>query len=212
MIFKDQYFGSVPTQKLYKSQMNGTNDATLSDFNPLTLSSAYKADAKTDGSQEEFIMSYLEGAKVLSRQLSVLEKPRGPIHKIFYKYSLSIPIIYLCRHCLELSIKYAIYRIGSSPKQGHKLSGLWSSFLSNLPEERGGKERTIIKNMGTFIKDINLLDDTGSKLRYPLENDGSYTQDKFLWVNSDLIVSTTEKFVKQLNALDIDKIKQVTSD
>jgi len=211
MIFKEQFFKSVPTQKLYKSQMNGTSDATLSDFNPLTLSSAFNTNSKTDGSQEEFIWSYLEGAKVLSRQLKELEKPRGPVRKIFYKHSLNIPIIYLCRHCLELSIKYAIYRLGDSPKQSHKLSGLWSSFISKLPKERSGKEKTIIKNMGDFINDINLLDDTGSKLRYPLDNDGSYTQDKFIWVNSDLIVSTTEVFVKQLKALDIDKINQVTT-
>lgn len=59
--------------------------------------------------------------------------------------------------------------------------------------------------MGEFLQNIDLLDDTGTKLRYPLEQDGTLPENRLYWANSKLIVATTEKFVKQLEVLDIKK-------
>ncbi|MBX4271756.1 HEPN domain-containing protein [Clostridium estertheticum] len=203
MIFKEVLFEAVNVEKLYKSQMNGFNDKSIPEFNLIMFSSLFKKEAKEDGLQKEFIQSYLESAKILSERLEELEKPQMGINKVFYSYSLTLPIIYLCRHCLELSIKYAISRIDGKPKNVHGLEKIWSSFLSYLPENYSGKERSLLKNMREFVQDINLLDDTGTKLRYPLEQDGTCTENKFKWANSKLIVDTTEKFVKQLELLDI---------
>ncbi|NNU76561.1 HEPN domain-containing protein [Clostridium estertheticum] len=203
MIFKEVLFEAVNVEKLYKSQMNGFNDKSIPEFNLIMFSSLFKKEAKEDGLQKEFIQSYLECAKILSERLEELEKPQMGINKVFYSYSLTLPIIYLCRHCLELSIKYAISRIDGKPKNVHGLDKIWSSFLSYLPENYSGKERSLLKNMREFVQDINLLDDTGTKLRYPLEQDGTCTENKFKWANSKLIVDTTEKFVKQLGLLDI---------
>lgn len=207
MIFKEVLFEAINVEKLYKTQMNGMNDISIPEYNPITFSSVYKEEVRADALQKEFIKSYLESAKILSERLEELEKPRMGIMKVFYNYSLTLPIIYLCRHCLELSIKYAISRIYGKPKAVHGLDKVWSSFLSYLPENYSGKERSLLKCMGSFIQNINLLDDTGTKLRYPLEQNGTCTQNKFLWANSKLIVSTTEKFVKQLEVIDIDNIK-----
>ena len=203
MIFKEVLFEAVNVEKLYKSQMNGFNDKSIPEFNLITFSSLFKKEAKEDGLQKEFIQSYLESAKILSERLEELEEPQMGINKVFYSYSLTLPIIYLCRHCLELSIKYAISRIDGKPKNVHGLDKIWSSFLSYLPENYSGKERSLLKNMRDFVQDINLLDDTGTKLRYPLEQDGTCTENKVKWANSKLIVDTTEKFVKQLELLDI---------
>lgn len=203
MIFKEVLFEAVKVEKLYKSQMNGFNDKSIPEFNLITISSLLKKEAREDGLQKEFIQSYLESAKILSERLEEIEEPHMGIMKVFYSYSLTLPIIYLCRHCLELSVKYAITRINGKPKNVHGLDKIWSSFLSYLPGNHSDKDLTLLKIMGDFVKHINLLDDTGTKLRYPLEQDGTCTENRFYWANSKLIVATTEKFVKQLEALDI---------
>jgi len=203
MIFKEVLFEAVNVEKLYKSQMNGLNDKSIPEVNLITFSSLFKKEAKEAGLQKEFIQSYLESAKILSKRLEELQPQMG-ITKVFYSYSLTLPIIYLCRHCLELSIKYAISRINGKPKYVHGLDKVWSSFLSYLPPENySEKEKSLLKSMKHFVQDIDLLDDTGTKLRYPLEQDKTCTENKFKWANSKLIVDTTEKFVKQLELLDI---------
>jgi HEPN domain-containing protein len=208
MIFKEVLFEAVNVEKLYKKQMNGMNDPSIPEYNFITFSSLYKVEVRSDAAQKEFIQSYLESAKILSERLEELQKPGMGITKKFYNYSLTLPIIYLCRHCVELSIKYAISRIDRIPKTVHPLDEIWSSFLSYLPKDYSEKEENLLKDMESFVQNINLLDYTGTKLRYPLEKDGTCTQKEFLWASSRLIVLTTEKFVKQLEALDIDNIKR----
>lgn len=203
MIFKEVLFEAVNVEKLYKTQMNGFNDKSIPEFNPITFSSILKKELREDGFQKEFIKSYLESAKILSEKLYEIAAPQMGIMKIFYDYSLTLPIIYLCRHCLELSIKYAISNINGIPKNVHALDKIWSSFLFYLPQNRSEEDKNLLKCMGNFIHSINLLDDTGTKLRYPLDQDGTLTINNFCWINSKLIVATTEKFVKQLESLDI---------
>lgn len=209
MIFKENNFRSIPVEKLYKSQMNGLNDSSIPEFNPVLFSTTFKDEFRDDESQEEYIRSYLKSAFFLSEKLDGLEKPRLGINKAYYNYSLTLPIIYLCRHSLELSIKFAISRTGGQPKRVHDLEKLWSSLLSMFPKQHSGKERSTLKNMGQFISSMNLLDDTGTKLRYPKERDGNYSQNQFMWANAIVIVSTTEKFIQQLNLIDIDNIRSL---
>lgn len=55
--------------------------------------------------------------------------------------------------------------------------------------------------MGEFIKDIDRLDDNGTRLRYPVQRDKSFSQEQFLWANTKAIVENTESFVKQIELL-----------
>lgn len=207
MIFKELIFEKVNVDKLYKTQMNGFADPSIPNYNLITFGSLFKEEFKQESLQKEFIQSYLKSAIILSEENEKLQEPGNGINKIFFAHSLTLPILYLCRHCVELEIKYAISRIGGKPKDVHPLEKIWSSFLSYLPQNDSVKEKNILKDMGRFVKNIHLLDDTGTKLRYSLDTNGKCTQDKALWVNSKLIVLMTEKFINQLELLDIDSIK-----
>lgn len=208
MIFSEIIFESVPKEKLYKNRMSGLNDPTIPDFNFLTFSSLFKKELKNNSVQKEFINSYLESAKILSRELENIQNRNSNILKIFYSHSLTLPIIYLCRHSIELSIKYAIYILGKKPKYIHSLEKLWSSFMSNLPKEKLNEEKILLKDMTKFVNDINFIDEKGTNLRYALDGDGTCTQEKPIWINSKLIVSTTEKFIKQLEVLNLENIRR----
>lgn len=112
-----------------------------------------------------------------------------------------LPVLYMVRHCMELSIKRAIRLVGGDPKWIHKLDGLWSSFLSKLPKERTSKDEKVLRYMHDFVKYIDCLDDNGEKLRYSEGKDGQLTQDAFYWVDCVAVTETLDCFVKQLNAL-----------
>lgn len=208
MIFTSVVFEKTSVEQMYKLQMNGFGDETLKDFNPITLSSAFVADKRKDGAEKEYIDSYVQGAKVI---MNAIYRNQGQmavgINKMFYSYSLSIPAIYLCRHCIELSIKHAISHLGKDGKTTHGLEGQWNAFRQYLPQDRiSGKERSLLNNMGEFVRSIDSLDNNGNRLRYPVQEDKSFSQEKFMWANTRAIVENTERFVKQLELLEWDKL------
>ena len=79
--------------------------------------------------------------------------------------------------------------------------GLWSSFLSKLPEECTANDKRTLERMQRFVSYIDTLDENGEKLRYPEGNDKQLTQDTFYWVDCVAVTETLDCFVKQLNAL-----------
>lgn len=200
-IFKSHIFSGIKQESLYKRQMmDGFEDKTLHQFAPLAFSAVAKQEYKYEMFESEFIDSFLEAAKMLAKASRHNSVPMPGVY-VFYKYSLVLPVLYMVRHCMELSIKRAIRLVGGNPKRKHKLDGLWSSFLSKLPKERTSEDEEVLRYMHDFVKYIDLLDDNGEKLRYPEGNDQELSQDIFYWVDSVAVTETLDCFVKQLNAL-----------
>lgn len=209
MIFKDNIFEKVCVDDMYKSQMQDRfSDKTMPDFCPLSISSTLKDEYKKDGFEKEYIDSYLKAAKILANDAMKTCHPTNDcgILMVFSKNNVTIPMLYMVRHTLELSIKYAIECIGGNPKDVHGLIKLWNSFCSYLPKNISGKDRSFLKKMYKFLECINSLDATGTKLRYS-EDENGYTQGDFMWINPRTIVDNAEKFIKQLYLLDIEEIK-----
>ena len=199
--FKSHIFSEVKKESLYKRQMmDGFKDKTFYQFAPLTFSAVTKQEYKYETFESEFIDSFLESAKMLAKVSRYNSAPMPGIY-VFYRYSLVLPVLYMVRHCMELSIKRAIRLVGGDLKRIHKLDGLWSSFLSKLPKERTSEDEKVLRYMHDFVKYIDSLDDNGEKLRYSEGKDGQLTQDTFYWVDCIAVTETLDCFVKQLNAL-----------
>ena len=200
-IFKSHIFSEVKKETLYKRQMtDGFADKTLHQFAPLAFSVVAKQEYKHEMLESEFIDSFLEAAKLLAKASRHNNVPMPGVY-VFYQYSLVLPVLYMVRHCMELSIKRAIRLVGGNPKRKHKLDGLWSSLVFYLPEKRSVADEKVLRYMHDFVKCIDLLDDNGEKLRYPVGNDKQLTQDTFYWVDCVAVTETLDCFVKQLNAL-----------
>ena len=200
-IFKSHIFSGVKQETLYKRQMiDGFGDKTLPQFAPLVFSAFAKQEYKHEMFEEEFINSFLKSAKLLAEASRKDNSPLPGVY-LFHTYSLVLPVLYMTRHCIELSMKRAIRLVGGKPKQTHKLMGLWSSFLSKLPEECTANDKRTLERMQRFVSYIDTLDENGEKLRYPEGNDKQLTQDTFYWVDCVAVTETLDCFVKQLNAL-----------
>ena len=199
-VFSEHVFPKYTEEKVMKPQMNGFGDPTLREFTLLNSSSLAKKECKDELFEEEFIRSFLNAAKFLAED-SRRETDKPGMY-VFYQHSFALPVLFLTRHCMELSLKRAIKTIDKTTCTGHGLDKLWSSLLSRLPQQRSKEDKRIISNMGSFIKAISCLDETGFDLRYPKDKQGRFTQDKPLFVNNEALVSYLESFVDQLERID----------
>ncbi len=208
MIFKKNIWNEdINESQLLKRQVNGFNDPCIMKYSPLLFSAFYKEEFKENEMKKEYIRSFIEAAKSLAKSESNQQPNMNGIFKIFHNYSLTLPTLYLCRHSIEIAIKYSLEAMKVEYKKIHKLKELWKKLLDSIPDElKNGEERTIIKNMSLFIDIMNNLDENGQKLRYAIQTNGKLSQDNFLWVYLQNIVESTENFVNQILNIDVDKI------
>lgn len=208
MIFKEIKWNNISDEsQLYKKQVNGLNDPCLKDYNPLLFSTCFKEEYKKDKMKEEYIKSFIEAAKALSKATKKKQLNVPGINKIVYSYSLTLPALYLCRHSIEMVIKYSLESLNIEYRKIHKLIDLWNRLVEVLPSNlQSGKERTIINNMGIFIDKMNNLDENGQRLRYAIQTSGDLSQENFLWVNIQNVVDSTEKFINQILSINVDDI------
>lgn len=205
-VFKEHTFPKYNDADVMKPQMNGLDDPTMRDFTLLDISAFTKAEFKGERFEEEFINSFLNAAVELARAgRKAADKPGV---YVFYMHSYALPVLYLARHCMELSIKRAIRKCGFEPKKIHGLKELWDSLVSRFPRQRNREDRRVIKNMGNFVAAMASVDNNGISLRYPKNKSGSFTQDRMLFVNSEQVASYLEMFVSQLELVDFDSIRQ----
>lgn len=203
-IFNKNVFPNYTSAKVMKPQMNGFNDPTLKDFSLLNTATLFLDDFKEEKFETEFIQSFLNAAKaVVETGRKNIDQPEMYVLK---SYSYAIPVLFLTRHCMELSIKRAIRKCHRHPKTNQDLKGLWSSFLQWMPEQRRSEDRRSLENMGLFVTDIAEIDNNGISLRYPTYKTGERTQDKTLFVNNEEVVAYLEKFVEQLELLEFEEI------
>lgn len=198
--FSENMFPRFDEKSLAKPRMDGFSDPTMNDFLLLDFSAMFKPEFKEDRFEKEFIRSFLVAAQaVVERGYRDTVRPNA---YLFLDRSYVIPALYLVRHCMELSLKRAIRIKGGDPKNTHGLERLWSSFLQLIPKSSRGNSSKAISNMGKFVKFVSEFDGTGVDLRYPKSTDGSFTQDRAMWVNVREIVSLLEKFIEQLDKLE----------
>ena len=201
-MFKDHVFPKYDERRVMKPQMEGFGDPTHKSYSLLNSSALMKPELKDGMFEDEFIRSFLNAAKVLAAEgRAAIDRPGM---YVLLDHSYAIPVLFLTRHCMELAIKRAIRKCGREPRRNHSLLGLWSSLLSEFPEQRGREDRRAIKNMGAFVKSIAGIDDNGISLRYPSDKTGKLTQDRPLFVNDEEVASHLEKFVEQLELIDFD--------
>lgn len=98
-----------------------------------------------------------------------------------------MPFLYVCRHSLELAIKFRIRVKIKKTVSGHKLSELYEKLISNLPELKNNIELSILVDV------LNEIDDDGCKLRYSKDKKDKVYQEKPSFIKADRILEITKK-------------------
>ena len=183
-----------------KKQMNGLKDPTLIDFQMLSTAPIMQDKYKEEHITKEYILSYIEGAKILAQKCIAGKNP--PVKFIILHYSLSIPCLFLCRQAIELKIKECLDKRKTDYRAIHDLNSLWIAFEDSLVNEQMTEEDGIISEMKRFINLLSELDnENATKLRYPKRKDGKISQERVTFVCLYKIVDTAVLFIKQLDEM-----------
>lgn len=95
----------------------------------------------------------------------------------FSANTLVYPIVFLCRHFIELRLKELISGINYSLSEkysfpdGHNLDTLWNTYKSLVPKagESFVPEKKVLTNAERLIKEFNLVDPNSMCFRYPVD-------------------------------------------
>lgn len=118
---------------------------------------------------ESFCGAYGRAFDSLSAML--LEEGRDP-------GQLGAPIFFLCRHSIELSIKWAIIEharsAGENPKiEGHSLIKLWRELLKQFELAGFPSDDDWTVYCGKLVEHIHNVDPDGERFRYPESRQGT---------------------------------------
>ena len=119
-------------EELIRHQFDGLT-AEIYDWECLTSTVFLKESLKGDIAEKEMIMAYLKAAELLCSGLLIDNNPLYHI-KVVRSNQICMPFLYVCRHSLELSIKFRIRFQIKKTVSGHKLSELYEKLISNIPE------------------------------------------------------------------------------
>lgn len=117
-----------------------------------------------------YVRAYTESAEYLYNMICKNNK---------LKDTLFIPMCYLYRNAVELSLKRILYEESSLTldealrhinKKKHKVVGLWNLIKSEVEEHANAPEDdTTILDVESYITQLNNVDGTSDKFRYPTD-------------------------------------------
>lgn len=203
---------SVPQQKeVYKDRMEKLSDKALENFTPISMATTVNSNLKKEATIEEWVNSYMCAAIELAQLNQKRSNGRNIGGKYtLYKYTYTLPALFLIRHAAELAIKEAIEKGGRTPSnETHNLIKLWNSLVSQLPKSKAQNDRKIMKQSLSFLQLLSQLDDDGTKVRYAVDKEGNYTHGKFEWVDCIELSNTLSAFVKTLRSINWAYVKAV---
>jgi len=89
---------------------------------------------------------------------------------------LTLPIIFLSRHFIEIKIKEILDVFGVENPTTHNLELLWNKLIEKYKENyqsSSEKDKMTMDNTGRIIIELNKLDDKSFNFRYPTDKEGN---------------------------------------
>jgi len=156
------------------------------------------------GDAENYVDGYLEAALELAG--AVIDK-----NLVGSRDTLAMPILYNCRHGLELSLKYAINRLHKTGmilhihQADHDIESHWQHLQDKAV---GGASalgdstlRQLILELEPYVKSLAAIDDDGQELRYAHNREGETSLKDISIINLPHVRKSIEKLSVLLQRL-----------
>lgn len=162
--------------------LDSPNDPRTMEVLPLSTSLFYNECPHDAASWAEYIDAYIESAYVISEYAYHESMDYVAWFRALAYPPLSIPVLHLCRHAIELTLKSAIILEGDSVEKIHDLTKTWDKSHTRI-ENAIGKEKT--QGIGEFVSFLDEIDPRGTRFRYASDGkvDGELSISKPAWVN-----------------------------
>lgn len=152
----------------------------LFNWDMVLVSSLYKKEYKDDENEKEVINGYANAVNCIANEIKVQNHPSiGEL--VFRSNSLVVPFIFLCRHTIELILKYLRKCLGLNAPNKHGLIYLWDGIEKTLIEANPSVKEAI-DGLREYISVLEELDPDGSHSRYSKSPKGElyYNKPKFV--------------------------------
>lgn len=177
--------------KYIRKNFNGlTSEVKEWDF--LQLSTCLKEEFRKEKAEMEIASAYMHAAEVVFESFNKENNPVPGI-KLFRNNQMCMPMLFLCRHTIELTIKIVIENITKKVEKGHELQDLWDKLKSLIEFESNQYD--------DLIDAYKELDDNGLQLRYVKDLQGKEYKVEPYFVKADLILEDTKKLYNYLLSL-----------
>lgn len=165
-----------------RKSFNGLTEEVY-EWEQLNWAPFVKEEYRKAEAERELASSYMHAAEML---YAIMFNENNPgIHlKVIRANQLCIPMLFLCRHAIELTLKMVIESITKEIEEGHELDKLWNKY----------KTVTRIKKRkyDELIKPFVEIDKDGMQLRYAKDLDGKEYKPTPTFVKADLIIKDTK--------------------
>lgn len=125
---------------------------------------------------------------------------------VFREDTQAYPFVFLCRHTLELLIKYLSSVFSIEYDASHKLEKLWQPVQQELKKKENGIKPEDMSNFNVLVKAISKLDPDGMQARYTKSKDNTMYKSKPVFIQSKLINAILQRMVDVM--LNIDYVKE----
>jgi hypothetical protein len=161
------------------------SDADFGSWDLITLTALFKEEHRKDAANKEIILAYLRAAKCLYACFRIENNPpMTGIKKVYKENQMCMPVLFLCRHTVELAIKSRL------PETGHNLKSLWDELKPNIQQPQD-----VITGADAFVSMLDSLDSDGWHFRYAVDQKQNTTQNQPMFVRADRVVKCTELLV-----------------
>lgn len=139
----------------------------LFNWDMFPVSSILKKELRADEAEREIINGYANAVNSLLKEIHNQNHPT-PNELIITSNSLIIPFVFLCRHTIELIIKYLRRQLNLPSQNKHKLINLWNDVEKAILKESASYPftKTFSKNARIYLSVLEELDPDGSHARY----------------------------------------------
>lgn len=164
---------------------------------PLSASLFYAESSRESASRAEYIDAYSESASVISEHAYHEAMEHIALFRALAYPPLSIPVLHLCRHAIELTIKSVIVLEGGSVEKVHNLAKTWDRSRACI-EDASGKEKA--RGISEFVSFLDEVDPRGTRFRYASDGkpDGKLSISKPAWVGLKRVVTLSKHIITLL--------------
>lgn len=167
-----------------------STEAAVDPFFHVVHDGQWNACVGIQGSAENYVDGYIEAAQELVT--AVIEK-----RLIASRDTLAMPILYNCRHGLELALKFVIDRLHGmgAVAELHPVNHDILSHLRHLRDAGVGDVRFVklLTELEPFVTSLAAIDDDGQELRYARNREGQRSLSGIAVINLPQIRQSIER-------------------
>lgn len=200
MILMTMLINKIREKDLVREEFDGLTKEVLN-WECLNVYSIFKGDISKK-SELEIIQGYAKATNDLFNCFYQDNHIFDGHSAVFREDTQAYPFVFLCRHTLELLIKYLSSVFSIEYDASHKLEKLWQPVQQELKKKEYGISSNDMSNFNVLVKAISKLDPDGQQARYTKSKENKTYKSKPVFIKSKLINELLQHMVEVLLKLD----------